>query len=204
MKNGYLIIGDVHGKVDEYQEIVNNTDLCTIQVGDFGFKIQHDWFLQNIDYKQNLIGVGGFRHMINFGNHDDTLYLDRYYSTGDYCVFGYNLMTVRGAESIDKNKRVEGIDYWSNEELSYTEMKEAIKTYEEYKPKIMVTHECPQSIREYFFGIKEESLTSLGLQEMFEIHQPELWIFGHHHRSKNEVINGTRFICLNELETYQI
>ncbi len=204
MKNGYLIIGDVHGKVDEYQEIVNKTDLCTIQVGDFGFKFQHDWFLENIDYKQNFISLGGFRHMINFGNHDDTSYLDRYYSTGDYSVFCDNLMTVRGAESIDKNKRVEGIDYWSNEELSYTEMKEAIKTYEEYKPKIMVTHECPQSIREYFFGIKEDSLTSLGLQEMFEIHQPKLWIFGHHHRSKNEVINGTRFICLSELETYQI
>jgi hypothetical protein len=34
---------------------------------------------------------------------------------------------------------------------------------------------------------------------MFSIHKPDLWIFGHWHCDADEVIDGTRFICLNEL-----
>lgn len=49
-----------------------------------------------------------------------------------------------------------------------------------------------------------KSQTRTMLQKMFEEHKPELWIFGHHHKSKDEVINGTRFICLDELETFEI
>jgi Icc-related predicted phosphoesterase len=39
------------------------------------------------------------------------------------------------------------------------------------------------------------------LHMMFQEHQPKLWVFGHHHQSKDVQINGTRFVCLNELET---
>ena len=63
-----LIIGDVHGKVNEYWKILQKWDKrhCSIQVGDFGFKKQHEWHLKNIDFSQ---------HQINFGNHDDYSFL---------------------------------------------------------------------------------------------------------------------------------
>jgi hypothetical protein len=35
---------------------------------------------------------------------------------------------------------------------------------------------------------------------MWETHQPELWIFGHRHVPFDQVANGTRFVCLAELE----
>lgn len=56
------------------------------------------------------------------------------------------------------------------------------------------------------FGLEQEhiwhlgNITSDGLQAMFEIHQPDIWIFGHHHKSIDTIVNGTRFICLKEAD----
>jgi hypothetical protein len=55
-----IIIGDVHTKVSKYFEIVKDNDE-SIQVGDFGFKTSHDWFINNMDSN---------KHKIVFGNHD--------------------------------------------------------------------------------------------------------------------------------------
>ena len=193
-----IIIGDVHGKVNQYKKIIDGfpKGTETIQVGDFGFKKEHEWHLANIDNEY---------HKINFGNHDDYNFFQEKHSLGNFnFIKELGIMTVRGAFSIDNAIRIEGVDWFKNEELSYLEMSNAINYYEMMKPKIMVTHECPQSVRDHLFGIKETSITSMGFESMFEIHQPDLWIFGHHHRSKNEIINGTRFICLEELQFFKI
>jgi Icc-related predicted phosphoesterase len=108
---------------------------------------------------------------------------------------------VRGAESIDKHIRIEGLDWFANEELSYSEQLEAFDEYIKVKPEIVVSHDCPQSVMEKLFGYPEKSQTRTMLEMMFQEHQPQLWVFGHHHRSKDVQINGTRFVCLNELET---
>lgn len=189
------IIGDVHGKVLGYEKIIRNCDK-SIQVGDFGFQREHDWHVANID---------PLRHKINFGNHDDTRYLDYPYSMGNWSwdpVSG--IMTIRGADSIDRSRRKEGLDWFPNEQLSYTEMSDIIDTYILYKPRILITHDCPQSLCTELFHIRDKTLTRSGLQTMLDMHQPELWIFGHHHRSRNIQWNGTRFICLAECETFII
>lgn len=189
--NDLLIIGDVHGNTDYYHKIIKSTNLHSIQVGDFGFEESHNWYLKNIDSN---------KHKINFGNHDNTNFLKEKYSLGDYGMYNKHIMTVRGADSVDKTYRIEGADWWRNEELNYQEMQNAIDFYTLHKPKIMITHDCPQSIREKQFNIFDKSITSNGLQAMFEIHQPDLWIFGHHHKSVNINHNNTNFICLRELE----
>jgi len=48
------------------------------------------------------------------------------------------------------------------------------------------------------------TLASNGLQIMFDMHRPKLWIFGHYHQDFDDVIKGTRFVCLNELKTITI
>ncbi len=191
-----IVIGDVHGKVDAYYKKIQKHKE-TIQVGDFGFAKQHQWHLENVKGK----------HYINFGNHDDTTFVNERHSLRDYGMYNSEIMTVRGAFSIDKQYRTEGVSWWANEELNYTQMEAAVEYYAQSKPSIMITHDCPSSVRKELFGINDEdnkTLTTQGLQAMFEIHQPKLWLFGHHHESKNEVINGTRFICLAELETFKI
>lgn len=193
MKN-LLIIGDVHGKINEYQKIINNTDLETIQVGDFGFRKEHLWHLEN---------VVSSKHKINFGNHDDYNFLKEKHSLKNYFISD-DYMTVRGAYSIDKAFRTENLDWFENEELTYSEMLQVMDEYVNTKPKVMITHDCPQIVREYLFNIYDKSITSNGLDAMFEVHQPEIWVFGHHHKSKDVQINGTRFICLSELETFNL
>lgn len=39
------------------------------------------------------------------------------------------------------------------------------------------------------------------LQKMLEIHAPKVWVFGHYHKDWQSNIEGTKFVCLNELCT---
>lgn len=190
------LIGDVHGKVDKYKEIVDQCDL-SICVGDFGFEKKWDWHSKNVDFSC---------HQINAGNHDYMPSVTRYEgSTKDYSYFpDLNLFTVRGAKSIDHFHRTEGLDWFVNEELTYNEGLVAFDAYVDCRPNIAVSHDCPQSVKMQLFGYPDKTDTNQLLEAMFEAHQPKLWVFGHYHRSVDVVINGTRFICLNELETLTI
>ena len=191
MKN-ILVIGDVHGKYLDYKEIIDKHNGESIQLGDFGFNFVHDMHLSFNDVS---------KHKVLFGNHDDYTYLNREHSLGNFFIKD-DLMCIRGADSIDKRFRTINVDWWENEELSYKEMEEVINVYELNKPKIVISHDGPQSIIEELFGIRDKSLTRQGLEQMLGIHTPNIWIFGHHHKSIDITINGCRFICLNELETF--
>jgi len=140
------------------------------------------------------------------GNHDYLPYLhESPFSLGDWQYSDYfELFTIRGADSIDKHLRTEGVDWFAEEEISIPIGYEILDNFTRIKPRIVATHDCPQSVMEHFFGYQEKSRTRQLLQACFEAHQPDLWVFGHHHRSKFDIINGTKFKCLSELETYEI
>jgi hypothetical protein len=200
MTTSKLIIGDVHQKIYPYYAAIKRHGGPSIQVGDFGFGEYHKWHLEHLD--SNL-------HKINFGNHDDYNYLHHPHSLSNFSYdAAESLMTIRGAASIDKWKRHEGIDWFPNEQLNYKEMGQAIELAEQQKPRIIISHDCPEEIRDTFFNIsiksdpRNKSITTQSFQELFERHQPDMWVFGHYHQSINEVVNGTRFICLAELETF--
>lgn len=189
-----LIIGDSHGKIQKYHEIIKNVKK-SICVGDFGFKTQWDWLK-----KEN---INPDNHKINMGNHDYLPYLNSPYSLGNWNYWN-EIFTIRGANSIDKHLRNEGLDWFSNEELSYSEGNDVIDNYVKIKPKIVVSHDCPVVVVKELFGITDKSITRQILQSCFDEHQPEIWLFGHHHSKKDYIINNTRFICLEELETFEI
>jgi hypothetical protein len=191
-----ILIGDVHGKLIQYHKILKDYPKhSSIQVGDFGFQKHHDWHMEKIN---------GDQHKINFGNHDYYPYLFEKHSLENFSLINNEIMTVRGAWSIDKINRIEGIDWFANEELNYGDMQAAIDFYETNKPRIIISHDCPHDIRKLLFGIEQKSITTNGLQIMLEIHKPKLWVFGHHHISVNEVIDETKFICLAELEVIDL
>jgi len=71
---------------------------------------------------------------------------------------------------------------------------------------LMLSHECPTSIIDMIAGFKtwdgepiRPSMTANVLEQMFEEHKPLLWVFGHHHKVFDMVVEGTRFVCLPEL-----
>ncbi len=195
--NKITFIGDVHCKCLEYKKIIDRCEQ-SFCVGDFGFKSEWDWFINNVyDPLDN-------KHWINPGNHDYGRYLQHKLlgSTGNHSYFEeFGIFTVRGAESIDKHQRTEGVDWFSNEELTFTEQLQAFDAFTKFTPKIVISHDCPQTVMEKLFGYPDKSQTRQMLQAMFDFHKPDLWVFGHHHRSKDVQIDGTRFVCLSELET---
>ena len=112
---------------------------------------------------------------------------------------------VRGAWSLDKDFRLPGISWWEDEELTYAQCLKAIELYTKAKPDFVVTHTAPASIipsipfkrifGDKIYGSRTESM----LEEMYKIHQPKTWIFGHFHVDWTQTIGKTKFICLNEL-----
>jgi hypothetical protein len=193
------LIGDVHGKYKKYHEIIREKDRhpYTLQIGDFGF---------NYDTLKN---VDNTRHLIIPGNHDnyDNCYNHAHF-LGDY---GYTRLNnidffyYRGAYSIDRQDRTIGIDWWENEEVKIDSFMNARELYRDIQPDIMISHDCPSDVIDYLLEPHQrryENITGWALNELFHIHQPKLWFFGHWHRSWNMNINGTNFRCLNELETY--
>jgi hypothetical protein len=72
---------------------------------------------------------------------------------------------------------------------------------------LMVTHECPVVAANAIYGSHhryDNSRTSQFLQALLELHKPSIWVHGHHHVSVDHIIDGTRFVCLAELEMKEI
>lgn len=218
-------IGDVHGRVTArggrcYKNLIAKPEY-TVQVGDFGF-----------DYR-GLATVDAARHKIVAGNHDNYEAMDGWdHFLGDSGIHSiplapdgygepreFKFFYIRGAFSVDKWRRSAYIDWWPEEELNYAQQIEALDAYKEAKPRIVVSHDCPEEIIEFVAqnGLKfKPSATGQLLQECYLSHQPDVWIFGHHHRNwmthyngigvtirGKQVDNGSRkttlFICLGEL-----
>ena len=194
-------IGDVHGKFDAYHALAKKHE-TTIQVGDMG-----------LGFGQQLPKLEDKDYFIH-GNHDNVTtcwtehpdnFLGRY---GYKTLEGKRIFFMSGAYSIDKAKRIEGVDWWRSEELRYTAIDYAIRQY--MGADVIVTHDCPLDIYTNFNYHKvQSSLTASGLSMIWSKAkqmkmQPKLWVFGHHHVHFDKWIDGTRFICLPELKTFTI
>ena len=211
-------IGDVHGKFARYKTILQNSPYPTIQVGDMGIgflKWPHGEPTANPPYDAMIAN----KHRFIRGNHDSPAACKKHSQyISDGTMMG-GMMFVGGALSIDKAYRNEGFSYWANEELSVQELNHLVDQFEVMQPKIMVTHECPESIAELMVGSVDPktkmfspgkldprfaSRTRQAFQSMFELYQPKLWVYGHWHVPFDRVINGTRFVCLPELACMDI
>lgn len=199
MNNTITLIGDLHGKYKRYHEIIREKDRhpYTIQVGDFGF-----------DYG-TVFNVDDEKHKIIGGNHDHygrIIHIPHY--LGDYgftTLNGISFFFYRGAYSIDRQYRTIGIDWWEEEQNNIETFMKARELYREIKPDIFLAHDCPDFMVPQYIGPyakRYENITGWALGELYKIHQPKLFIHGHYHVSKTTQYGDTKFVCLNELETY--
>lgn len=208
----FLFIGDVHGKFNEYAQIVKDyrdkADFI-VQVGDFGlgFHSGADFLIQSL---QNTVGNAFFIR----GNHDDPAVCHKtagFIHDGHFMLNG-RVMFVGGAWSIDWMYRTPGVNWWEGEECSIKELDRLIDEYESAEPEIMVTHTCPASIAKRLFidtgnalGTEaHQTRTEEAFEQMWRIHQPKRWIFGHWHHDVSEIIDGCMFTCLDELSVTAI
>lgn len=193
-------IGDVHGKFTQYKRIIKEYP-NTIQVGDMGVgfrRYPHGEPSQNPPYDEMIKSNARFIR----GNHDNPTVCKNH---SQYIRDGRiedDTMFVGGGFSIDYMCRQEGFNWWEDEQLSPEHLDIIISVYLVKRPRMMVTHDCPHflygQIHEKVY--KQKSITPDAFDRMFVAYQPELWVFGHHHKSFDQTINGTRFVCLAELE----
>lgn len=200
-------IGDLHGKFGAYTKLLEESPYRTHQVGDMGVGFRrwpHGEYRANPPYDL-MVEKGATFHR---GNHDNPDTCAKHTQCiPDGTVHG-NMMFVGGALSIDKDDRYPNFSWWADEELSGEKLLTLVDVFATAKPEIMVTHECPEMIaflivtaggRFDKMDPRFASRTRVAFDQMFERHQPKLWLFGHWHIAFDKVINGTRFICLPEL-----
>lgn len=202
------LIGDAHGKIERLNAIQALHSEGTVQLGDMGFGF-HD-----------IPSFSGPQHLCIRGNHDDPMKARQH--TGYLGDFGQSprlpegTFFLSGAFSIDYFWRTAGVSWWPDEELPIQSLYAAYDRYMKVKPAVMLTHECPTEamgvmlqhlLLDSYHGAKmgcATSRTAQALQSMFEEHKPKFWVFGHHHLTKGFDWKGTRFQCLNELETAEL
>lgn len=180
------LINDLHGNPGLHIKLARRVDK-SVQLGDCGFR--YGYLNDSLDPSC---------HKVLAGNHDNLDILPSYpHYLGDFGVWE-GVFFVRGAWSTDQARRQEGISWWANEELTIAEGYAAVELYKELKPRIVISHDCPWMLNLHWYGYDaNKTRTNQLLQSMFEVHQPELWCFGHHHRAWDcKSATFTRFICM--------
>ena len=201
------LIGDIHGVWNKLHEILRNNWNPCIQIGDLGLGFPRRF--KYLDLNDGVLKVreappdpksfpGNFRFIR--GNHDNPEVCRNFPNyLGDYGVDkDTGIFFVSGGYSIDIDNRIPGVDWWAEEELSYSQFNECIDLYEKVKPSIVISHECPTSILNIITKNKSygPSRTAMALQMMLEIWQPKEWYFGHHHEVWTGNSKKTKFTCI--------
>lgn len=202
-------IGDIHGNTRRYVDIANESpDGISIQVGDFGMGFSIDYDI--------LTKLNGENYFIR-GNHDSPNKCHEYLNFGknntrlswveDGMIWNYRnklFLFIGGAFSIDQERRVDGVSWWHDEELTINQFNIIIDKISKY-PRFdyIITHDCPElgckKIDKYYKNFTHwNSRTRHALQSILEINQPKHWIHGHWHISKNYKLGKTKVYSLAE------
>jgi len=194
----YAIIGDVHSKMDEYISLTHQYKK-TIQIGDMGF-----------DYSRLRGEVDYFDHTFFKGNHDNYNKGagDTPHDLGDYgkCTSPFPFFFIRGAYSIDKQFRTIGLDWWEEEELTYRESIDCLIKYSQVCPRVVLSHAAPSFLIPDLTngGPPFINRTAELLESCWNNWKSDVFIFCHMHTSFAKKIGKTLFICLDELETFEV
>jgi hypothetical protein len=193
------IIGDIHGDIPKLFELADGLD-DWIQIGDLGWGF----------VRSTIPKFPGNGKAIR-GNHDCPVSAREHPSyLGDFGVTDEGIFFCSGActPEFDRIRRTAGYDWWPDEELSYAELKEMLALYEDTKPDIVVTHDSPYFMYKALLGATatkhggwagdpNQNRTSQAFDEMFSIHRPKFWYFGHWHFPWAMQLKGTWFRCVD-------
>jgi len=234
----FLILGDVHGywtamNVTIAKAIRQHPDITHIvQVGDLGygwprsepFKASRAYF----DDEAMAIYNAAEKLWID-GNHENHDRIDGERGYGVYVqrpekwmpdwtymprgsvleVDGYRVMFFGGAASVDKHTRIEGVSWWPQENITYSQVAETLEK-ENGKIDALFSHEHAARIPYSDEHHKSEHAISKGNRAMLDVivetYQPEFCFFGHHHYGDCGIVDGMEWYCcpIIERHTYTI
>lgn len=183
-------VGDIHENIDEFSKILETSEDHVFQLGDLGVGQRHTpkRKFENLHCDQGWSFIQG--------NHDDPSHcMKSKFFKGRY---GYDeflkMFWVSGAFSPENQD-----PWWRGEQLSKKEMIDVLELWQCSMPKVMVTHSAPMFIAKEL-GFPRPTFTKSLLQDLFNFHKPDIWLFGHYHKSFKKTVAGTDFICLDKME----
>jgi len=201
-----MVIGDLHMEFGRLNDLINKKKPDMILAcGDFGYWPNISWGapLSNIHLQ------GTKKILWCDGNHEDHWALrDRttdelapriiYMPRGSTYTLedGRTIMFMGGADSIDKQWRKIGIDWFSEELITQKDL----QNLPDKKVDIFITHTCASDfvyklIRYYPGKIMEPS--NYALSELWKIYKPDLWFFGHFHKYLEGNLFDTKWYALS-------
>lgn len=190
-----IILSDVHGNILHCQDVaLRNPSTPVIQLGDLGAGFVPREVIENLP--PNFFFFPG--------NHDNRKIAVTMKNCLGHYGHGNNFFFVSGADSKDKDRRTEGVNWWPDEELTYEQGQQCIDEWTKSKSQVIISHDAPQRLVEAFFLIYDRSRTRQILDAMIEARKPKLIISGHHHKPLRTEHNGIKFVVLKIDETYEL
>jgi len=224
MYNKISIFGDVHGNFNLYNNKLNElSPELSIVCGDFG--IWPKWknvtmgggFKYSLEYLKKSPCVTYFVD----GNHEDFDCLNEKYGKhytfpSQYPSSVYNIKHMRrgtilkindltflfmgGAESIDKMHRIEGVSWFRDESLSFTDIDTALEkiTSDNINIDVVISHCAPMEFDIVKFN-DYDNTSRKSLSGLLEYINPRLWVFGHYHMYKEGTYKDCKWVGLDEI-----
>ncbi len=204
-----LIVGDVHNNFIRLNELISKTKPeLIIQCGDFGV-----WPAFNKSGDTQALSTiklqTAEKLLFCDGNHEDHWYLkDRttdelepgifYMPRGSIYTLpdGRNIMFFGGADSIDKQFRQIGVDWFPEEVITQKDL----INLPDIKIDIFITHTCPVEIIENVkmeYPEKKLEPSNYALSELWKRYKPDLWYLGHFHSYNEGMLMGTKWYALS-------
>lgn len=223
-----FIVGDTHGDWSEFNTILNKIrqkremegkEVVFLVCGDFGYWPHFEQFnIEKIKNECSWAQDGFFKIYFCPGNHEDWWSLNNLESgTSEkiielknnifYCSFGavktfkgFNFLFVGGADSIDKNHRQFGIDWFPEEVITN---KDVMNLPMNRKIDVVISHTCPDFILPEVINMKEDfnDPSCKALTYVYETFLPKKWYFGHFHKYKKTFKGNCMFTCLSYIRS---
>lgn len=210
-----LVVGDLHGEWSRLNGLISEKQPeLILQCGDFGWWPMFSCEKPVLYGKQRVWSHRGIKTKNTKiywcdGNHEDHEDLKKYeeisevYGNVFYCPRGSTLtlkdgrvvLFIGGAESIDKEYRIEGRDWFREEIISTKDLDNALLAD---RVDIVLSHTCPSEFSIITRSVQKFNDPSMkALSVILEKYKPSQWIFGHFHLNKTGKYKDTYWECLD-------
>lgn len=216
MKEKTIVVGDIHGDWGKLNKLIQQKEPRTVlQCGDFGwwpalecrrpvlYGQQSAWKLRGVKPGESTV-------LWCDGNHEDHWDLrdkgEAHYPRVTWMprgsTFGLpdgrTVMFIGGADSIDKQVRTLGVDWFPEEVIRDADVDRCLA----YRGRvdIIISHTCPVEFdvkSAHGSEGKHSDPSRKALSVILERFKPDLWFFGHWHKWQKGTNLNTRWECLD-------